>query len=189
MTTDQEMEVLNKYDQVITNVVKSFRSKALHGSHIPFEDLKQEAIIAALEWIRHYETPEDIPYISKFSMINAMSSLCIKYLHFSYPDRTGSMSAYTAIDKALIQDAKQEAINKVTLSRCVDNDAEFASIIDMKDFIHSLDASDSEVLCLRMQGYTYEQIASICHMNASTACRRIQRMAERFHGKDEEVSA
>ncbi len=189
MTTNQEMEVLKKYDHVITNVVKSFRSRALYGSRIDFEDLKQEAVIAALQWIRQYETPEDVPYVSKYAMLNAMCSLCIKYLWYSYPDRASSMQQYQSIDIVLLHDAQQEAINKSTLSRCVDYDEEFASIIDIKDFINNLDASDSEILCLRMQGYTYAQIASMCHIDTSTVCRRLKRMMKRFQDGEGATSA
>ena len=189
MTTDQEMEVLNKYDHVITNVVYSFRARASHGSCVAFDDLKQEATIAALTWIRQYETPEDVPYISKYAMINAMSNLCIDNLHYSYPDRTTDMSFYQQLDNELFADAKQEAINKVELGYCVDYDAEFAFIIDTKDFIRSLNASDSELLCLRMQGHTYSEIAEMYHVDISTVCRRLKRLATRFRDGVEEVSA
>lgn len=189
MTTDQEMEVLNKYDHIITDVVRKYYAHALRGSCVGFDDLKQEAVIAALQWIRQYESPEDVPYISKYAMINAMSRLCVKNLCFSYPERTNDHSFYQFVDRSLLRDAKQEIINKATLSYCVNYDAEFATIIDTKDFIKSLDAPDSEMLCLRMQGYTHAEIAKMCHVDDSTVCRRLKRLATRFRDGVEEVSA
>lgn len=166
-------ELMNHYHNMIYSIINGFTLK-FGDYRIPDEELYQEGCIALYEACKTYGKVQDckfstFAYIVIKRRIHKFAYNLIKI----YSNESASFDKYTSTDKMKLFESKYVYDNPIYYSKDPIRKYDFQSRMS------KLDPFDQKLIQLRLQNYSYDEIARIMNITKKRVDNRLQYIKRR----------
>ena len=179
MTHEALNQLLKQYNPMFKALSRNFARKYSFYANIEAQDLYQECVLAACEYLEQFKSEKEVEYIPRIVCVNAMSKAIANALPLTYW-KDGHM-------KRIIPLAEEANMRFLMFAesefhRCMSID-EFEGAdtnLFVYDFVQNLNPKEKTIVGLRLDHWTHQEIADEFGVSKSAITQALHKVGRKY---------